>query len=204
MLNPNRITRVLGKKVLLQEPYSNNCAVIAILNACMQDNEISDKELEYLENKYNKKYELHKQGLQITIAGAIAWDLGYNSYISVTAGPQGFSDAYNSYRIHNDKIIRIFSWIQNDTQYSLEDREKYKEYAKHFIKDTPPVAVNAQHVGAHATLAINIQSNGDCLFLNYLNGVNTEHNWFKMGHPKWQETPTCFSGGDIILIMGKK
>jgi hypothetical protein len=199
-LEPHRVTTVNGRKVLFQIPFTKNCMVIAILNAVLQDRHIPNYNLEQLENKYNKKYNINERGLDITVAGAIAYDLGYYSSIDKSAT---FSSAYKSY-LSGHKIIRIYGYMPGDgfwddeteeTKHITREYHKMFSIEKSFTETTMP--------SCHAVFVHEINPDGLCLFTNYVNGVNVIKRWDSVGLLR-KGPQYAASGLELIMTLQRK
>ena len=137
MFEPERLKKVHNKTYIMQHPQYNNCMIIALFNAVLDDNPSFDlKELFKEEKRLNDKYEIHKRGTRIELLGGIAWEYGYDVIIHfkhATSQLFNFKNYYNK----GDKILRLESWniYDNDNLSKSEKRrsKKIKKYMNDFL-----------------------------------------------------------------------
>jgi hypothetical protein len=179
MIDNRRVSEVDGKKYILQHPLYNNCLVIAILNAALDDDQnIPLEKMFKYEKMLQKKYNISENGLDVTMAGCIAYDWGYASSLELNPIVQ-FPDIQKCVISGYKKIIRIHGWRRNVYDYAKAHLyDECKKYISQFkMKKDRSIVTNASGYGCHAFFVRHIVESTHVFGINVTIGVNGVVNW---------------------------
>lgn len=212
MFEKERMKKVGGKTYIMQNPMYNNCVVVALFNAFLDDDQSLDLEKLYREEKaLNKKYDIDNRGLQITMVGDLAWKYGYQSSLDLAPGLEvnRFRDKINE----GQKVLRIYGWKRFVHYESPALEKKCKNYVMDFVEKYPKykkkvenrkIVTGASGLGSYVFFVRKIHDDGKFHGINYTTGVNWSKGWYNIGLEREKQKKGVALGSELAIILKRK